>query len=224
VSTFIELVQNRDQYAKEISESVDLRRKLRSLAVLSTICFGLYGFIIGSQHSLKQAVSSCVKLPILFLLTLVICTPALFIFSAFFGSRRSLLQTLAILLAGTAITGIALIALSPVTLFFIVTTRSYQFFKIFNVLFFSVSGLMGIGFFYFLSAHSSPDSTGQKQMARGLLLRFWFLLYAFVGTQLAWTLRPFFGAPGLPFEIVREVGGNFYTDLFQSLGHLFGPR
>lgn len=57
-----------------------------------------------------------------------------------------------------------------------------------------------------------------------MLLKLWLLLYAFVGTQLAWTLRPFFGAPGEEFELVREIGGNFYTNVFQSLEHLFRER
>lgn len=53
-------------------------------------------------------------------------------------------------------------------------------------------------------------------------MRFWILLYAFVGTQLAWTLRPFFGAPGLPFELFRNLGGTFYADIFAALGEILG--
>jgi hypothetical protein len=223
MNVFFELLQNREQFAKEIGEAVDLKGKLRKLTVLSGLSFGLYGFIIGSQHSFSQALSSCLKLPILFLLTIIICMPTLFIFSSFFGSKRSVLQTLVVLLAGTSIMGIALVAFAPVTGFFIVTTRNYQFFKIFNVFFFSVSGFLGILFFNRFHAQF-PDASDQMRSTRKLLLRFWFLLYAFVGTQLAWTLRPFFGAPGLPFEIVREVGGNFYTDLFKSIGYIFGAH
>ena len=224
MSLLINLLQDRERFAKEISEGVDLKAKVRSLALLCTATFALYGFVIGFQHSFKQAASSSLKLPALFLLTLVICTPALFIFGAFFGSRRSLMQTLAVLLAGMSIMGIALVAFSPVTLFFIITTKSYLFFKLFNVLFFGVSGLMGLVFFNCLNSLTPDGSTNQHRFTQRVLLRSWFLLYAFVGTQLGWTLRPFFGAPGLPFGIVRESGGDFYTDLFQSLGHLLRPR
>jgi hypothetical protein len=34
---------------------------------------------------------------------------------------------------------------------------------------------------------------------------------------MAWTLRPFFGAPGLPFEVFRDLGGNFYMNVIQSI-------
>ena len=57
--------------------------------------------------------------------------------------------------------------------------------------------------------------------ARNKILFFWLILYAFVGTQLAWTLRPFFGAPDMPFELVRKLGGNFYVDVIKSIARLF---
>ena len=162
------------------------------------------------------------QVPILFLLTNAICLPALFVFSAFFGSRRSPLQTFVLLLAGTSVMGIALSGFAPVTLFFIVTTRHYQFFKIFNVFFFAVSGILGIVFFARTQSQFFDESPQQK--GKAAFLRLWFLLYAFVGTQLAWTLRPFFGAPGLRFEIFRGLGGNFYLDIIQSIEHIFGSH
>jgi len=153
----------------------------------------------------------------------VVCIPTLFILSSFLGSRRTLLQYFALLSAGSAVTGVALVGFAPITLFFIVTTHNYQFFKILNVVFFAVSGLLGVLFFKRMYIQLSDDGTPAVK-SRQLLLQFWLLLFAFVGTQLAWTLRPFFGAPHLPIEIVREVGGNFYTDVFEASGELFGQR
>ena len=54
------------------------------------------------------------------------------------------------------------------------------------------------------------------------LLYVWVVVFGFVGTQLAWTLRPFLGSPDESFEIVRAVEGNFYVDVIGSLGRLFG--
>ena len=53
------------------------------------------------------------------------------------------------------------------------------------------------------------------------LLNVWILLYGFVGTQLAWTLRPFFGDPNQSFEIFRSIGGNFYVNIVKTLMELF---
>ena len=54
------------------------------------------------------------------------------------------------------------------------------------------------------------------------LLYVWIALFGFVGTQLAWTLRPFFGSPHEKFQIFRPIEGTFYADLFRTIGHLFG--
>jgi hypothetical protein len=54
------------------------------------------------------------------------------------------------------------------------------------------------------------------------LLYVWILLFGFVGTQLAWTLRPFFGSPGEPVEIFRNIEGTFYSDVLRTIGHLLG--
>ena len=61
-----------------------------------------------------------------------------------------------------------------------------------------------------------------SQRARQRVLQLWIIVYAFVGTQMAWTLRPFFGAPGLPFEPFRQLGGNFYTNIIASLAEVLG--
>jgi hypothetical protein len=55
-----------------------------------------------------------------------------------------------------------------------------------------------------------------------LLLYIWILLFGFVGTQLAWTLRPFFGNPGQPFELFRDIDGTFYSNILSTLGSLLG--
>jgi hypothetical protein len=53
------------------------------------------------------------------------------------------------------------------------------------------------------------------------LLYVWIFLFGFVGTQLAWTLRPFFGSPGMEFSLYREIDGNFYAEIFRSIANLF---
>jgi hypothetical protein len=52
------------------------------------------------------------------------------------------------------------------------------------------------------------------------LLYIWILLFGFVGTQLGWTLRPFFGDPNRPFALFRHISGTFYSDIFSTIGRL----
>jgi hypothetical protein len=48
----------------------------------------------------------------------------------------------------------------------------------------------------------------------------WLELYGFVGTQLAWILRPYIFSPGSPFELFRDRYGNFYESVWRSLEQL----
>jgi hypothetical protein len=57
---------------------------------------------------------------------------------------------------------------------------------------------------------------------RGLVMYVWIVLYAFVGSQMAWTLRPFIGYPDAKFELIRELGGNFYSNILLSVGEILG--
>jgi hypothetical protein len=67
-----------------------------------------------------------------------------------------------------------------------------------------------------------PQAPPAEKQASMALLYVWILLFGFVGTQLAWTLRPFFGSPGEDFELFRSIDGNFYVDIVRTIGELFG--
>ena len=53
------------------------------------------------------------------------------------------------------------------------------------------------------------------------MLRTWIVIYAIVGAQMGWILRPFVGSPGLEFEWFREREGNFFLAFFRAIGALF---
>jgi len=192
--------------------------------LISSVAFlATYGAVLGSTHSMVQALSSAIKLPLLFLATMIICIPTLYVFSLLFGSNQRLSQTVAIVLSAITIKSVLLLSLAPITFFFLLTTNGgYQFFKLLNVFFFSIAGVTGMVILVqgIRQIASSAEETGTK--SRNLILYLWILLYMFVGSQMAWTLRPFVGYPGAKFEIIRELGGNFYADIFRSIGELLG--
>ena len=56
-----------------------------------------------------------------------------------------------------------------------------------------------------------------------LLPRVWVIIFAFVGIQLAWNLRPFVGYKSMAFELLRNnTQGNFYSSMIKSLGEMIG--
>ena len=215
------ILRNRHQFFAEIRDGVELGRKMRAMLISSIAFFALYGAVMGSTHSLWQALSSAVKLPILFLATLVVCSPTLYFFNLIFGSNQSLAQNFTLILAALTVTAVLLLSFAPILLFFLLTTSSYQFFKLLNVGIFAVTGIIGV---IFLSAGMRIVSSGGKEGAgaRRNVVRLWILVYAFVGSQMAWTLRPFIGAPSMKFELFRQLGGNFYANIFASIGEILG--
>jgi len=215
------ILRNRYEFFREIREGIDLQSKMKAMITSSIVFFALYGGVMGSTHSLWQTLSSAVKLPILFVATLFVCVPSLYFFSLLFGSNQSLSQSMAVILTGITVTAVLLLSCAPITLFFLLTTSQYQFFKLLNVGIFAVSGLMGIVFLYQgMKAVSGTDMEGSS--TRKWVLIAWMFVYAFVGSQMAWTFRPFIGAPGTPFELFRQLGGNFYTNVFYSIGEILG--
>ena len=215
------LLRNRHRFFAEIRDGVNVNHKSRAMLLWSAIFLALFGAVIGSEHSVWQALASSVKLPLLFLFTLVVCLPTLYFFNTIFESSLSLGQNFALLLSAITMTAIILLAFAPVVLFFLITTSQYQFYKLLNVGIFAIAGWIGVRqLSQGMRMLTANDRRGARM--RGRILTLWILLYAFVGSQLAWTLRPFFGAPGLPFELFRGLGGNFYTNIFASLGELFG--
>jgi hypothetical protein len=125
------------------------------------------------------------------------------------------------LLTAASVISVLLFSFAPITLFFLLSTFNYQFFKLLNVAIFSITGFIGVKFLYQgMRLLSEEDKEGLE--TRMSVLRFWLILYAFVGTQLAWTLRPFFGTPEAPFELFRQMQGNFYLDIVKAFGEIFG--
>lgn len=215
------LLRNRFRFFAEVRDGVGVPRKIRAMLLYSSIFLALFGAVIGSEHSVWQALSSGVKLPILFLVALLVCLPTLYFFNTIFEAPLTISQNFALLLSAVTLTSVVLLAFVPVTLFFLITTSQYQFFKLLNVGIFAISGAIGIRqLMQGMTMLTAEQRRGAR--ARANILRLWILLYAFVGSQLAWTLRPFFGAPGLPFELFRGLGGNFYTNIFASLGEILG--
>jgi hypothetical protein len=215
------ILRNRNHFFSEIRDGINLQEKIRAMFISSIAFLAVYGAVMGSTHSLWQALSSAVKLPILFLVTLVVCSPTLYFFNVLFGSNQSLTQNIALILTAITVTAVLLLSFAPITMFFLLTTSQYQFFKLLNVVVFAVAGIMGV---IFLSQGMRVVSASGKEGAgaRRMVLRLWILVYAFVGSQMAWTLRPFIGAPGIKFELFRQLGGNFYTNIVASIGEILG--
>ncbi len=240
---------------REELESGNLRVPIRTLATTGLILGGLYGAFMGlftlmrgGPGSAMQIVATTLKVPLLFLLTLAVTFPSLYVFSALTRSRLFASSTLRLLLAAVAINLAVLASFGPITGFFTLSTTSYAFMIVLNVVFFGTAGLIGISFLrkalrvVFAPARPprpapTPPPPVDEAIAThppaprppvaspadpaGLVFRVWAILFGIVGAQMAWVLRPFVGAPGLPFEWFRARQSNFFAAVLSALRHLF---
>lgn len=71
------------------------------------------------------------------------------------------------------------------------------------------------------SSYASKPQAAQSGAARHVF-NLWIVIYSIVGAQMGWVLRPFIGAPDLPFELFRsERESNFFAAVAEALGKLF---
>ncbi|SIO58176.1 hypothetical protein SAMN05444166_5583 [Singulisphaera sp. GP187] len=127
--------------------------RLGGLAIVLVVLAMLYGACMGSFAMLKaggpsywQLLASTVKVPALFFLTLIVTFPSLYVFNALVGSRLDVDSVLRLLLAAMAVMVAVLASLGPIIAFFSVSTSTYAFMIVINVLVFAVSGTMGLVF------------------------------------------------------------------------------
>ncbi|WP_036485611.1 hypothetical protein [Myxosarcina sp. GI1] len=220
-ATLMQLLRNRVTFLTEIEQNKRIDEKIVSLLITSSIFFALYGAIIGSIQGWLQMLSSAFKLPALYLLTLLICLPTLYFLDIVLGSKRTFGQYVALLLSSMAMISVMLFGFAPVTLFFRLSINDYIFFQLLNILVLALTGIIGVKFFYKgMLALIEKDSVATTN--RRKLVTAWLVLYGFVGSQLGWTLRPFFGMPEEPFALFREVESNFYIQVLKIIGNVFG--
>jgi hypothetical protein len=284
------ILRDRGGVWRQIIEDRDLKPLSGQLLLSSAIALAGYGAVLGASNGWLQALASAVKLPILFLVTLAICLPTLYLFNLVFGARLTLRQAVAMVSVAITVMTTLSVAFAPISLFFLITAPNYSFYKLLNVAIMALTAIIGLRFLVVgmramnaaqvapvspavrvaapaaqpalvgpaLPAHAdrgpvdhqlpvppappmqpmppmqhmppmqvppvppvpvvrAPQPPRQASMG---LLYIWIVVFGFVGTQLAWTLRPFLGSPGEPFQIFRHIEGNFYVDVVRTLGHL----
>ncbi|MFF3867485.1 hypothetical protein [Micromonospora sp. NPDC001898] len=311
------ILRDRQGIWQQIVADRDLNGLTMRMLASSGIALACYGAVLGAFHSALMALTSAVKLPLLFLVTLAICLPTLYLFNLVFGARLSVRQSLALVMVAITVTSMLAVAFAPISLFFLITAPDYGFFKLLNVAILTLSAVVGLRFLtggmqvlnthglltpapaavapaavapaavapapaavapapapVEVGAHGTaveaaaqpapamavatpapvavvpgavvPGHPGPGLLPAGYppaqyrhwpepavrrpaaerpasmtLLYVWILLFGFVGTQLAWTLRPFFGSPGEKFALFRSIEGNFYAEIIRTIGHLF---
>jgi hypothetical protein len=255
--SILDRVLRGDYLRAEQLRSGSIEAPARTLVGLGLVLGAIYGFGVGSyalfrgaDQAMWQALASALKVPLLFLLTLLVTFPSLYVFAALQRLPLDLRNTLRLLLVAILVHLTILASLAPVFAFFAASTQSYAFMLVLNVVFFAIGGVLGLmvlrrativmyghvedapapaaaegesdGAPPPLSRQSAFESRRAGEQARRML-RVWGVVYGVTGAQMGWLLRPFLGSPDLPFTLFRPREGNFFQGLLRAIGALFGP-
>jgi hypothetical protein len=113
----------------------------------------LYGFFVGwfalfggRTDALLHVLAVMLKVPLLFLCTLLVTFPSLYVFGALLGSRLSFSAMLRLLVATIVVNLTIAASLGPILGFFTLSTTSYGFMVLLNVALMGLAGLVSTGF------------------------------------------------------------------------------
>jgi hypothetical protein len=214
-------LHRREEFFERILQSDGASRRILRLYLVLVLLSFCYGVIMGSYHGLLQSLATGVKIPLLLSLTLVICCPAFLVIQLILGSQLRLSQMIAIVLSGFVLTVSIMIAFAPILIFFQLTGGNYHFLILLHLLIWALSGFFGMKTIVDALKFSCEKKSIYPQTGV-VVFRFWVVIFAFVGVQLAWNLRPFLGDRQRPFQLFREYEGNFYTAVIYSVRQLTG--
>ena len=121
------------------------------LGVLYGTCMGVFSVLARWKSpqlymGYQQLGASAVKVPLLFFLTLVVTMPSLYVFNALVGSKLSFIAVARLLVASLGVTMAVLASFGTIVVFFSLSTTSYSFMVVLNVVMFAVAGFLGLGF------------------------------------------------------------------------------
>ena len=216
---FIPSLADNDESLNRMLDEQGIGRRVAVLYLLVVVCAFLYGVLMGSYRSPVQALLSGLKLVVLFSGTLLICLPAFLVVQYVMGSRLRLFQILSVVLSGIVLSLLIMVSFAPIVVIFLLTGSNYFFLRLLHVAVFGVAGIFGMMRVVSVLKFAC-ERKGVYPHTGVVVFRFWAVIMAFVGIQMAWNLRPFMGDPGASFQMFRQYESNFYTALIHSTKQL----
>ena len=212
------------------------------------VCMGFFGVFGRAQPDVRFVLADAVKVPLLFVLTVAVTFPSLYVFNALVGSRLGIADLARLMASALGVLVAVLAAFGPIVAFFSVTTTSYPFIVLLNVAVFALAAGFAVAFLQrAVDKHTLPpplppaddlppaDEAGEARPRRPraqprpepdpkvrAVFRVWFVVFALVGGQMSWVLRPFIGSPAYEFAWFRPRDGSFFAGVMKSLQMLFG--
>ncbi len=204
------LLRDRTAILNRIEAGEDLSTLARAFAATIVVAAAVTGATLGYHRGGIQILYAAIKLPLVLLLTAGICTPAFTALGRVVDGRADVRRDAAVVLASLALGSLLTAATAPLILL-AMTLAGYHALVLLAVACCGVGGLGGLAFF--LRAISRRPAGGRRVVAATLLS-----VFAVVGCQMTWTMRPYLLRPRTPdVPFVRSVDGSFMQAVSGSL-------
>jgi hypothetical protein len=190
-----------------------------------------FGAALGSWREGMQPLYTAIKLPLILLLTALGNGLLNAILAPLLGLNIGLRQSLLAVLLSFTIAAVILGAFSPLLWFLIwnlppIAASTQQIYEAHRVIL--VAETLMIAFAgiaaNFRLVQLLRELSVRRTIAHKVLFA-WLAGNLFLGSQLAWILRPFVGSPGLEVQFLRPNAfeGNFYESIWNTVRHLLFP-
>ncbi len=155
------------------------------LLLVTLLFLALFGFLLGTFSGGQQLWAAPVKVAAGLLFSAVICFPSLYVFSCLGGLDVRVSRVAALLLAALSLTGLLLLAFSPVVWIFSQASESLVFIGLLALVFWLIS--LGTGFSLLRRAARLFG------LNRSGHLVIWMGIFLLVALQMSTSLRPIIG-------------------------------
>ncbi|MGJ8725728.1 MAG: hypothetical protein ACSHYB_14300 [Roseibacillus sp.] len=201
--------------------------KLRSAIIRSVLLIiiggGCYGFTVGLWRGPEMALYVAIKTPALLFITLLITGLLNGILGLLLGTGIGFRQSLLCQLLAFSLAAVVLASLAPITVFLALqappadspqAATSHSLYLLTHTAIIAIGGILAVTRLFGLIRDLTPN----HKAARITLLS-WLTSNAFVGAQLSFLLRPFFGSPSLEIAFLRPnpFNGTFYEAVWNAL-------
>ena len=160
------------------------------------------------------------KLPLLIFATSLVCLPGFIVLNTVLGLQSDFAVALRAIVGAQAALALVLASLGPLTCLFYLSGISHDGALLLNALFFVIATLAGQT--VMRRGYGRLMRHPERGPRHRAMLWAWTLLYAFVGVQMGWLLRPFVGDPALPVRFLRDAP---FTNAYVAVLQLFmGPE
>ena len=184
------------------------------------IAMGSYAWVAGERtliEQIPQMAYSGIKVPLLIAVTVIISLPSFFVINTLLGLRDDFRESLLAIISAQAGMIVILASLFPLTLFAYVSTSHLGFKYPLAIL--VNAGMFGLASVFaqvLLRGYYSPLIS--KDARHRWMVRSWIFVYAFVGIQASYVLRPFIGNPITPVSFFRKDSfENAYVKVFELI-------